>query len=113
RTVGWVRAVDGVDITVRAGETVSLVGESGCGKTTTGRTIMGLIPASAGGIRFDGKSIRGLTRGRMRRARRQMQYIFQDPYSSLNPVLTVEDIVAEPLRIHGLYDEMGGARRIV
>ena len=112
RTVGWVRAVDGVTISVRAGETVSLVGESGCGKTTTGRAVMGLIPVSGGDIRFDGKSILGLGRSDMRKARRRMQYIFQDPYSSLNPVLTVEDIVAEPLRIHGLYEEMDGARRV-
>jgi peptide/nickel transport system ATP-binding protein len=112
RTVGHVRAVDGVDITVRPGETVSLVGESGCGKTTTARAIMGLIKATDGDIRFEDRSIRGLGRGAMRLARRQMQYVFQDPYSSLNPVLTVEDIVAEPLRIHGLYDEMGGSARI-
>ena len=112
RTVGWVRAVDGVSLAVRPGETVSLVGESGCGKTTTGRAIMGLIGATGGDIRFEGQSIVGLDRGGMRKARRQMQYIFQDPYASLNPVLTVEDIVAEPLRIHGIYDEMGGAPRI-
>jgi len=112
RTTGWVKAVDGVSLSVHSGETVSLVGESGCGKTTTGRAIMGLIRATGGSIRFAGKSIRDLDRGGMRRARRQMQYVFQDPYASLNPVLSVEDIVAEPLRIHGLYDEMGGARRI-
>ncbi|WEJ59238.1 ABC transporter ATP-binding protein [Devosia sp. FJ2-5-3] len=112
RVVGHVRAVDGVSLSVRPGETVSLVGESGCGKTTTGRTIMGLIKASSGKIAFDGESIRDLGRGDMRRARRQMQYIFQDPYSSLNPVLQVSDIVAEPLRIHGLYDEFGGEKHI-
>ncbi|WP_082143938.1 ABC transporter ATP-binding protein [Nitratireductor soli] len=112
RTTGWVRAVDGVNISVRAGETLSLVGESGCGKTTIGRTVMGLVPASAGDIRFDGQSMVRLGRGEMRAARRRMQYIFQDPYSSLNPVLPAEDIVSEPLRIHGLYEEMGGARRV-
>ncbi|MCX5518289.1 ABC transporter ATP-binding protein [Kaistia defluvii] len=112
RTTGWVKAVDGVSLSVNPGETVSLVGESGCGKTTTGRAIMGLIRATGGSIRFAGQSIRDLDRGSMRKARRQMQYVFQDPYASLNPVLSVEDIVAEPLRIHGLYDEMGGARRI-
>jgi peptide/nickel transport system ATP-binding protein len=112
RTTGWVKAVDGVSLSVNPGETVSLVGESGCGKTTTGRAIMGLIRATGGSIRFGGKSIRDLDRGAMRAARRQMQYVFQDPYASLNPVLSVEDIVAEPLRIHGIYDEMGGARRI-
>ncbi|KAB0268624.1 ABC transporter ATP-binding protein [Microvirga brassicacearum] len=112
RTVGSVRAVDGVSLTVNAGETVSLVGESGCGKTTTGRAVMGLIKATGGNILFNGQSIRDLGRAGLRKARRQMQYIFQDPYSSLNPVLTVADIVAEPLRIHGIYDEMGGASRI-
>ena len=110
RRTGWVRAVDGVSLSVRAGETVGLVGESGCGKTTTGRAIMGLIPKSGGGVRFDGQDITALPRDAMRKVRRNMQYIFQDPYSSLNPVLTVGDIVAEPLRIHGLYDESGGAK---
>ncbi|WEJ34039.1 ABC transporter ATP-binding protein [Devosia sp. SD17-2] len=112
RTVGHVRAVDGVSLSVRPGETVSLVGESGCGKTTTGRTIMGLVKATSGKIAFEGKSIRDLGRGEMRLARRQMQYIFQDPYSSLNPVLPVADIVAEPLRIHGIYEEFGGENHI-
>ena len=111
-TTGHVRAVDGVSLTVRAGETVSLVGESGCGKTTTGRAVMGLIPATGGDIRIEGRSILGLNRQAMRTVRRNAQYIFQDPFASLNPVLPVEDVVAEPLRIHGLYDEMGGARYI-
>ncbi|MCF3934594.1 ABC transporter ATP-binding protein [Acuticoccus sp. M5D2P5] len=109
RTVGAVHAVDGVSLAVHPGETVSLVGESGCGKTTTGRTVMGLIPATSGAVRFDGQSILGLDRRRMRKARRQMQYIFQDPYSSLNPVRSVEEVIAEPMHIHGVYDEMGGA----
>jgi peptide/nickel transport system ATP-binding protein len=110
RRVGWVRAVDGVSLTVHAGETVGLVGESGCGKTTTGRAIMGLIPSSAGSVSFDGQDITHLPRDAMRKVRRNMQYIFQDPYASLNPILTVGDIVAEPLRIHGIYDQLGGAR---
>ncbi len=108
RRIGWVRAVDGVNLTVHAGETVGLVGESGCGKTTTGRAIMGLLPASGGRIRFDGEDITGLPRSELRRIRRQMQYVFQDPFASLNPIRTAGEIVAEPLRIHGLYDQMGG-----
>jgi peptide/nickel transport system ATP-binding protein len=112
RVVGWVRAVDGVSLTVRAGETVSLVGESGCGKTTTARTIMGLIPATGGDVRFEGRSILNLPPGRLREARRWMQYVFQDPYAALNPVLPVEEVVAEPLRLHGLYEETGGEGRV-
>jgi peptide/nickel transport system ATP-binding protein len=112
RRTGWVRAVDGVSLRVHAGETVGLVGESGCGKTTTGRAIMGLIPKHGGQVRFDGQDITHLPREAMRRIRRHMQYIFQDPYSSLNPIKTVGEIVAEPLRIHGLFDEMGGDRWI-
>ena len=110
RRTGWVRAVDGVSLVIHAGETVGLVGESGCGKTTTGRAIMGLVPKSGGSVVFDGQDITALSRAAMRPVRRNMQYIFQDPYSSLNPILSVGDIVAEPLRIHGLYDEFGGAQ---
>ena len=112
RRIGWVRAVDGVNLSVRAGETVGLVGESGCGKTTTGRAIMGLVPKHGGSVVFDGQDITNLPRDAMRKVRRHMQYIFQDPYSSLNPIKTVGEIVAEPLRIHGLYDSLGGARWI-
>ena len=108
RTVAHVRAVDGVSLAVHPGETVSLVGESGCGKTTTARAVMGLVRATGGTVRFEGRPILGLGRHALRGARRHMQYVFQDPFSSLNPVLPVEDLIAEPLRIHGLFEKMGG-----
>jgi peptide/nickel transport system ATP-binding protein len=112
RRVGWVRAVDGVSLAVHEGETVGLVGESGCGKTTTGRAVMGLIRPSGGRVTFAGEDITNLPRRDMRRVRRHMQYVFQDPFASLNPILTAGEIVAEPLRIHGLYEQMDGGARV-
>ncbi|GAC1492221.1 MAG: dipeptide ABC transporter ATP-binding protein [Vulcanimicrobiaceae bacterium] len=102
RHVGDVRAVDGIDFTIRAGETLGLVGESGSGKTTAGRVVLNLLPASKGEVRFDGRSIGNLGRDETRKLRKEMQIIFQDPYASLNPRMTVGDIVSEPLRIHNL-----------
>jgi oligopeptide/dipeptide ABC transporter ATP-binding protein len=102
RTVGAVRAVDGVDLDLYPGEVLGLVGESGCGKSTTGRAILNLQPATAGSVVFQGRNIAGLSRKQMRPLRRDIQLVFQDPYASLNPRLPVFDIVAEPLIIHGL-----------
>ncbi|MEX2544917.1 MAG: oligopeptide/dipeptide ABC transporter ATP-binding protein [Phycisphaeraceae bacterium] len=101
RTVGHVKAVDDVSFTIAPGETLGLVGESGCGKSTVGRTILRLIPATEGTVRFDGRSVFDASRGEMRRLRQQMQIIFQDPVGSLNPRMTVGNIVGEPIKVHG------------
>src|SRR5690242_17492083 len=108
-----VRAVRGVDLDVRAGETIGVVGESGCGKSTLGRSILRLIEPTAGTVRFDGVDLASLSAAEMRRQRRFMQIIFQDPYSSLNPRMRVGAIVGEGLAIHGLAHGAERRQRVV
>ncbi|MCL0053726.1 ATP-binding cassette domain-containing protein [Dehalococcoidia bacterium] len=102
KPVGYVKAVDDVSFTVQRGETLGLVGESGCGKTTTGRSILQLYKPTAGQVIFDGQDLTSMNTKTMRGMRREMQVIFQDPYSSLNPRMTAGNIIGEPLIVHGL-----------
>ena len=102
RKVGDVKAVDGVDFTIGRGETLGLVGESGCGKTTTGRCILRLERPTAGQVLYDGRDVARMERGELTALRRRMQVIFQDPYSSLNPRMKVGDIIGEPIKVHGV-----------
>jgi oligopeptide/dipeptide ABC transporter ATP-binding protein len=101
RTIGHVHAVDGVSLSVNEKETVGIVGESGCGKTTLGRSLLRLIEPTSGAVRFQGEDVLAADGRRMRELRKKMQIVFQDPYASLNPRMPVNDIVSEPLRIHG------------
>ena len=109
REAGSVRAVDDVTLDIRRGEVLGLVGESGSGKTTLGRTLLGLVPATEGSIRFDGEEITGMSERQLRVLRRRMQIVFQDPHASLNPAMTIEQSVGHPLEIHGIAK--GASRR--
>ena len=103
RTVGYVRAVDGISFNIKRGTTMGLVGESGCGKTTVGRTILRLTDKSGGEVLFNGREVHELSRDELRALRPKMQIIFQDPYSSLNPRMSVQELIAEPLLVAGQH----------
>jgi peptide/nickel transport system ATP-binding protein len=113
RTVGYVRAVDGVDLAIPRGKTYGLVGESGCGKSTLGRAILQLTPSTSGSVTFDGTDLARLSGGRLRAMRKRMQMIFQDPMSSLDPRQNVESILTEGLQTHGIGGSRDERRRII
>jgi oligopeptide/dipeptide ABC transporter ATP-binding protein len=113
RVVAWVKAVDKVSFTVKRGETLGLVGESGCGKTTVARTILRLIPATDGKVYFEGKDLFALGKDEMKALRRDMQIIFQDPFSSLDPRMPVGESIAEGLIVHGVDDKKGRSEVVI
>ena len=112
RTVDYVRAVDDVSFEIRQGETMGLVGESGSGKSTTGYCVLELLKPTSGSVRFDGEELTTMPRNELRRMRREMQIVFQDPYSSLNPRMTIGDIVGEPLLVHKIGDRKRRRRTV-
>ncbi|MFW6201970.1 MAG: ABC transporter ATP-binding protein [Gemmatimonadota bacterium] len=112
RVSGWVRAVDGVSFRIRKGETLGLVGESGSGKTTTGRTLLRLIEPTGGAVLFDGRDVFAMDPRELRRLRRRAQIVFQDPFGSLNPRMTVGDTLREALAVHGLARGRDAERRV-
>jgi oligopeptide/dipeptide ABC transporter ATP-binding protein len=110
RVEGYVHAVSSISFDVSAGETLALVGESGCGKSTTGRMLLRLLNPTSGSVKFEGEELMGASASRIRSLRRRMQIVFQDPYASLNPRMTVQAIIAEPMRVHGIWRHGGPAK---